>query len=398
MKVLFVSTHLPHAGVVSGHQIVYERIRGLAARGHEIGLIVFDGAGEEEHAASMRPYLREIRFVPRPARCTPAGLLCRSLFRRIPPVYAASFSAAMEQCIGVVCERGGYDVILAEYGTTGQHLRHNRFLPAVRTVISVHHFHSMASYKARIVTGKPAGAAEWFPQQALQRYESDIFRCADHLVCLTPEERDAILGLGPDLHITVVPCGVDPAHFAPDPHARREAAIVFTGYFNDTPNCDALMWFARTAWPGLKRRHPDLVLYAVGAGPSPDLVALSRRDPRIVVTGEVDDIRPYLNRARVFVCPMRLGSGMRVKLLQAMASGLPVVSTTVGAEGIPIEMGENGFLADTPGGFVQYTDLLLTDPALHDRVASGGRRMVVGGFSWEHSLDRLETVLNALVA
>ena len=127
------------------------------------------------------------------------------------------------------------------------------------------------------------------------------------------------------------------------------------------------------------------------------MLDLTCKDPHIIVTGEVDDIRPYLARAQIFVCPNRLGSGMRGKILQAMASGVPVISTTLGAEGISIQQGENGFFADKPQIMAQYIDLLLSDPLLQTNVAKRAREMVVERFSWDRGIDLLETVLHELV-
>ena len=158
------------------------------------------------------------------------------------------------------------------------------------------------------------------------------------------------------------------------------------------------MWFAHTVWPRLKSRYPDLAFYVVGPSPTSDMIELARKDPRIIVTGEVDDIRPYLAKARAFVCPNRLGSGMRGKILQAMASGVPVVATTQSAEGIPIQMGDNGFLADKPRIMAQYIDLLLGDPALQFSIAQHAREMVVEKFSWDRGVDLLEGVLDDVLA
>ena len=127
------------------------------------------------------------------------------------------------------------------------------------------------------------------------------------------------------------------------------------------------------------------------------MLDLARRDPRIVVTGWVEDIRPYLAKARVFVCPNRLGSGMRGKILQAMAAGVPVAATTVGAEGIPIQIGNTGFLADTPDILVQQVSLLLEDEKLRETIARNARAMVEERFSWDRGIDLLESVLHEVV-
>ena len=233
--------------------------------------------------------------------------------------------------------------------------------------------------------------------KGLERYEFAMYRCADRILVLTPEERYGLLGHAPDLRINVIPSGVDTDYYQPTDPGSREQALVFTGNYNDEPNCDAVMWFCHTVWPRLKSRYPDLTFYVVGPRPTSGMLDLARKDPRIIVTGEVDDIRPYLARARVFVCPNRLGSGMRGKILQAMAAGIPVVSTSLGAEGISIQMGDSGFLADKPRIMAQYIDLLLSDPALHASIMRHARVMVVDRFSWDRGIDLLENALHEVV-
>jgi glycosyltransferase involved in cell wall biosynthesis len=125
--------------------------------------------------------------------------------------------------------------------------------------------------------------------------------------------------------------------------------------------------------------------------------ALARSDPRLIVTGEVPDVRTYLNRAAVFVCPVRMGSGMRGKILEAMASGTAVVTTSLGAEGIPAVLGENCLLADDPEMMANQIEWLLSDEPLRRRLAENARRMVVERLSWERTVQRLEETLAELV-
>jgi polysaccharide biosynthesis protein PslH len=397
MKVLFLSSRLPHGRVVSGHMIVYQRITRLFQRGYQVGLAVFAQDGDAGHLPEIRDKLIELEILPAPRRKTGRRLF-DYVFSPIPPRFANSYSPEMFKRVGDMVERTCYDVVVAEFGVMGQYLNVNPYLPAVRKVISVHQCLTIAGQKALELLGwSPRAVREWFALKGLQRYEFDMYRSADHILALTAEERFGVLNYAPDLRITVIPSGVDTNYFKPADPAVKERAIVFTGYYTDEPNRDAVMWFSHSVWPRLKAKYPDLTFYVVGPGPKPDMLDLAKKDPRIIVTGEVDDIRPYLARARIFVCPNRLGSGMRGKILQAMASGVPVVSTTLGAEGISIQQGENGFFADTPRIMEQSLDLLLSDPLLQNKVAKRAREMVVERFSWDRGIDLLETVLHEVV-
>ncbi|MFH0954371.1 MAG: glycosyltransferase [Verrucomicrobiota bacterium] len=399
MKILFISTRLPHAKVVSGHLIVYQRVRRLVERGHQVGLAVFAREDDAAHLADVRPMVCELDVVPSPQRQPVGRRLLDNLFRPVPSRFAAFRSADMFRRVGDMVERSRYDAVVAEFGVMGQYLNQNPYLPAVRKIISVHQCYTLASQKALDLPGYSMLALrEWFGLQRLQKYEFEMYRSADRILVLSSEVRYGLLSFAPDLQVMVIPSGVDTVYFHPADRPTKELALVFTGYYSDEPNRDAVIWFCHTVWPRLKSKYPDLTFYVVGPEPTPAMLELARRDPRIIITGEVDDIRPYLAKARVFVCPNRLGSGMRGKILQAMACGVPVVSTMLGAEGIPLQMGENGFLADQPSIMAQYIDLLLSDPTLQTSVARHAREMVAERFSWDRGVDQLEHLLGDVAA
>ena len=397
MKVLFLSSRLPHPRVVSGHMIVYQRIMRLAQRGHQVGLAVFSHEDDSDHLSHFRDMRVELETVSPPQAKFGRRLLsfcCSST----PPRFANVYSPAMFKCVGDMVERTRYDVVVAEFGEMGQYLNRNPYLPAVRKVISVHQCYTIAGQKAVDLLGfSPRAVRERLALRGLQRYEFNMYRSADRILVLTSEERFGVLNRAPDLRVTVIPSGVDTDYFTPGDPALKERAIVFTGDYTAEANRDAVMWFSHFVWPRLKTKYPDLTFCIVGPGPRPDMLELAKKDPRMIVTGEVDSIRPYLARARVFVCPNRLGSGMRGKILQAMASGVPVVSTMLGAEGISIQQGETGFLADKPRIMAQTIDLLLSDPLLQADVARRAREMVVERFSWDRGIDQLETVLHEVM-
>jgi len=397
MKILFLSTRLPHLRSFSGHGLVFQRIRRLAERGHTIGAAVFSEPGCDEHADELRPFVDALEIVEHPWRVGARGTLTDAVRPRPRPcsMYA---SADMARRVGELVERRRYDVALAEFSVMGQFLDRNVFLPAVRRVISVHHCYTIMNRKALRIRGwRPRTVREWFALKGLQRFEFSVYRAVDRVLALTSELKFGLLQYAPDLRTAVVPIGVDTEYFQPGDPAAREKAILFTGHFNDEPNRDAVARFIIGVWPALRRADPDLRFYVVGPGPTPEMREFSRRDPRIVVTGEVADVRPYLARAQVFVCPMRMGTGVRVKVLEAMAAGVPVVATTAGAEGVPFQIGDTGFLADQPAIMAQYINLLLTDPDLRERISRRARAMMVERFAWDHGIGLLEQVLTEVV-
>ncbi len=400
MKVLFVTRALPHSRVYSGLIIIHHRIRLLAERGYQIGLASFCDPGEAAGMEEMRGLVTELETLPTPPPLTDREKVLSHLFGPVPsPLYQMS-DPRMGELVGRMINRTHYDVVIAEFTDMGQYLFWNVHLPAVRRIISVHSCASSAFQKA--VQIEPRSAASLWKRLALprlRRYEMAMYRSADMVLTLAEEERQAILKMDPNIRIEVSPYGVDTERFSPaaDDEADREESIVFTAYYKDEPNRDAVLWFCHTIWPKLHRLYPALKFYVVGSSPPPEIQDLARRNPGIIVTGEVTDVAPYLARSRIYVCPMRMGTGFRGKILQAMAAGIPVVATTRSAEGLPLEPGYNIMLADTPHVMLENISLLLTDRVLRKRLADRAKAMVRQRFTWARCVDTLENAIREVV-
>lgn len=397
MRILFLAPRLPHAAVTGGHVIVRERIRRLAARGHQVGLACFTEGDDLQHAGEFRSSLVELETRPLPK---PAMLLSRAVrlyTQHVPPYFADFLDRAMMKRVGEMVERGRYDVVIAEFSPMGQYLFRNPYLPAVRKVISCHYSIATTYRKvADVLRFRLRGLRSWLNVKSLQRYEVEMFRHVDRILVLTSQDRFEILHHEPALRISVLPAGVDTTQFTPPAEDGREDALLFSGHYENLANLDAVMWFAHEVWPSVSRRHAGLKFLIVGPGAERTLRTLGQRDPNIVVAGRVDDIRDQLRRARVFVCPVRLGAGLRVKILEAMAMGLPIVTTSLGGAGLPLYTGENCFIADQPALMADYIDLLLTDDELRAAISRRARALAVERFAWDRSMDTLEGLLDAL--
>jgi glycosyltransferase involved in cell wall biosynthesis len=399
MRILFLCNVVPHGNVVSGAINVYHRIRLLAQRGHTVGLAAFTTRTDEPHIGAIRAMLHEMELVPRPLR---NGFLRRfpdSLFPLLPREFSDWYSPVMRQTVGRMITQNHYDLVVAEFSVMGQYLHCNPFLPAVRRVISCHSCLTTSSRKE--IGVRPYAPSCWRRKLALKRlqdYEFGMYRSADQILTLTGEERMDLLRYNPDLNIRVVPYGVDVDYFKPTPSRDPEESLVYTGYFAQEPNSDAFIWFVKAVWPWLRAKHPGLKFYVVGEGVTHAMRSAAANDPRIVITGPVDDMACYLARGRIFVCPIRMGTGFRGKILQAMAAGLPVVATTLAAEGIPAQNGQNIILADTPATMSRGIDLLLSDAGLRRSIAANARDLVVRRFAWSQCVDLFEKILIDLLA
>ena len=225
----------------------------------------------------------------------------------------------------------GYDLVVAEFSAMGQYLSRNPYLPAVRKIVSCHF--SGATFSpdfAYNLNAPKSGPRLRLGLNRLLSYEINTYHDVDRVLVLTAHDRYSLLNADPTLRVNVIPVGVDAVYFRPSTEPPpEEQAIIYTGQYEVYSNLDAVKWFVATCWPILKSRRPGLKFYVIGPGSQTALRELARKDQSIIVTGGVDDIRPFLRLASLFVCPVRLGSGLRFKLLEAMASGSAVCQISV---------------------------------------------------------------------
>lgn len=399
MKILFLTKLLPHPRGISGSIIIYNRMRYLVERGHQVSLLAFTHPEDEPYVAELRSLVTELEMLPAPQAESLPKRLAYQAFSTTPSPFREMRSWAMRRRVGEMVERGHFHVVIAEFSAMGQYLYRNPYLPAVRRIISCHECCTKVFATAmRFHRWSPSGLMKRIGFNQVRQYEFAMYRNVDHVLVLTPQERYVLLDYAPNLRITVVPHGVDVNYYSPAPMAAREDSLIFVGYYFNESNRDAVHWFVRTVWPQLKKTHPHLKFYVVGRGATASIRDLARRDPQIVVTGEVQDIRDHLARAKVFICPIRIGSGFRAKILEAMASGVPVVATSLGAEGIPTGGGETILLADTPAQMVKCIRLLITDADLSATMAAKARDLVVQRFARENGLAALNRVVCDVVA
>jgi glycosyltransferase involved in cell wall biosynthesis len=317
----------------------------------------------------------------------------------VPNYFLLNFHPAMYERLREMVKRRSYDVVISEYSMVAQYLYRNPDLSGIKRVMSVHECYYLARKKALQVQGllSREGFSSLLYLKGLKKYEFSVYADADRVLVLTPQGRDELLAIEPGMDVAVVPHGVDIEQFREPDDCAREEAVMFLGNYPHDPNRDAVMWFYEHAWPQVVKEVPDARFYVVGKDPTPDLLELARRDPSVIVTGTVEDVRPYFARSKVFICPVRIGGGFRGKVLEAMAMGLPVVSTALGAEGVPATDGDQLFLEDDPAAFARRVVELLRDQDLRGQVGKRARLMVEEFFSWEKGVDILEEVLEDVV-
>jgi glycosyltransferase involved in cell wall biosynthesis len=196
--------------------------------------------------------------------------------------------------------------------------------------------------------------------------------------------------------LSVVPNGVDTEQFQPGPEAAGPPHLVFTGAMGWQPNAEAMIYFCREILPAVRAHFPDVQLSIVGLQPPAEVVALGQQ-PNIHVTGFVPDVRPYIAEATVYIAPLKLGSGTRLKILEAMAMGKAVISTTIGAEGLEVTDGRHLLIADSAADFASRICELLADPGRRQALGQAGRALVEACYDWRAVAASLDGVYRQVV-
>ncbi|MEE8390267.1 MAG: glycosyltransferase [Anaerolineae bacterium] len=240
------------------------------------------------------------------------------------------------------------------------------------------------------------GAAYSFVQwRRLHRYEAQVCRRADRVLAVSDVDAVMLQELVPGLDVTVVPNGVDTRAYQSGIRNQkseiRNPTLVFTGTMDFRPNVDAVLWFAQKVLPRVQAEVPDVHFFVVGQRPHRRLAGL-QSDPAITLTGWVEDARPYIAAAAVYVVPLRIGGGTRLKLLEAMAMSRPVVATSLGAEGYPVTDGRELLLADTPADFATAVVALLRVPERRAELGQVARAFVEQQYDWQAIVPRVEAV------
>ncbi len=252
----------------------------------------------------------------------------------------------------------------------------------------------------RLLVGAPYSLVQ---SLKLAAYERSLLRTYDHVVVVSEDDRQALLRLQRKATLSIIPNGVDTQYFAPPTHdlgysptspyptdtASPNATLVFTGTLDFRPNIDAITWFVQQVLPIITTHRSDVQVIVVGRRPTPAVQALHTGD-RVQIIGEVDDVRPMMASAAVYIVPMRMGGGIRLKLLEALAMERGVVSTTMGAEGVPeLRHGSHLLLADTPRSFAAAVLLLLNTPAYRQQLGEAGGALVRDYYDWQAIVPRL---------
>jgi polysaccharide biosynthesis protein PslH len=394
MEILFLSQLVPYP-LDAGPKIrIYHVLQHLASLGHQITLVAFRrGSDSRESIDHLRQYCHDVHTVPiRRSRMRDAWHLAQSLITNQPFLITRDRMAAMDEVLQKLLAHGAYDAIhadqlwMAQYALAAQ----ARYRSEGKPMITLDQHNAVFLIPKRLASGAGNPLMRVLlnrESDRLAHYEVETCRQFDHVVWVSAEDRRAVAEVangtgsqGPTE--SIIPICVDTeakAVIRRNPGGRR---VTFLGGLHWLPNREGIHWFVRNVWPLVVAQVPDALLTIVGKDASIGLASPDSPAGNLEVVGYVADPAPYLADTAAFIVPLHAGGGMRVKILDAWSWGLPIVATTIGAEGVAYRDGENLLLANTEETFAQAVVRLLREPELAARLGAAGRRTVETHYDW----------------
>lgn len=382
MKLLWVKSDFLHPTDRGGQIRTLEMLRRLHAR-HEVDFIALTDGTQPEGPARAHEYSRRhYAIAHRAPDKRSAGFafqLLQGLFSPLPVSINRWRSEPMRRRIAELDAAERYDAIVCDFLFSAPNL------PDPRRAVLFQHNVEAVIWRRHAEHGATPLHRAYFGMQhrRMQAYEAEICRLSRRVIAVS--EQDArTMEHDYGLHdVAAVPTGVDCEYFQPPETAEPKADLVFLGSMDWLPNIDGARWFTSEVLPLIRRELPECTVALAGRSPVPELLEMAARDPRLTATGTVPDVRPWLHGSSVSIVPLRIGGGTRLKIYESMAAGVPVVSTTVGAEGLDVADGETIRLADSPAAFAEACCRLLRDQAEARRMAERARHMVAVRYSWD---------------
>lgn len=320
--------------------------------------------------------------------------LLKNLWSPYPYIVTSHYTERYKQALEKVLAAKEYDLIICEWTPYAIYVQH---MPAIKRIAVAHNIES--SIWRRYEENEVNSAKRVYmriQRQKVEAFEQNCFRWFDGAVSVSEPEAATIKQFGVSYPVAVIDNGVDTEYFAPRDTVQPQPCLVFTGSMDWRPNQDAARYFVEEIWPTVKRRCPQMQVFFVGRNPSPDVKALEQQQG-VFITGTVDDIRPYIADAAVYIVPLRIGGGSRLKILEAMAMKKAIVSTAVGAEGLKVENGRHLLIADTPEQFAEAVERCLENEPLRRCLGANGRTLVEEQYRWEQLGKRYHEYLTTIV-
>lgn len=384
MRVLFVTPYVPSIVRIRP----YALIRELARLGHQVTLAcLVQPEWEARYISDVKVYCEEVQPVALGRLGSYLHTLA-SLPTRLPMSVAYCRSAAFEHLVENLAQSGKFDIMHAEFIRTTPTTRYLVGLPKVYDAVDSLALAYERSYHSAMVPWKQR-LVSWFEWAKLRDYEQRVLKDYDCRLASSPVDAQALEA--PGLKVEVLSNGVDLDFFRFQEKPRQPGTIIFLGKMSYYVNIASVLWFYHQVLPLVRQGYPQAQFKIIGREPASKIQALSS-DPAVEVTGTVPDVRPFLEQATLAVCPMICGSGIQNKMLEAMASGTPCVSTSLASQALQVQPGREILVADDPEDFARAVLELLASAPLRRQLAENGRLYVERNHDWKEIGQQLNTI------
>ena len=401
MHILWIKTELLHPVDKGGRIRTYHMLRALKDRHRVTYLTLDDGQAAPDAVDRAAEYSDALVRVSHrtAAKRSPRfyGELVANLFSRLPYAVAKYRSPRLTGELRRLVREEQVDVVICDFLAPSLNVPEDLGVPVV---LFQHNVEAMIWQRHAEVRRQPLShvyfAEQW---RRMVRFEREECRRFDRVIAVSRQDSKVIRREYGVADVVDVPTGVDTGYFRPSGLVAAEPMdMVFTGSMDWLPNEDGIRWFVDEVLPLIRAEEPGATLTVVGRHPPAAIRDLAEHDPGVRVTGTVPDVRPYVERSALFVVPLRIGGGTRLKIFEAMAMERPVVSTTIGAEGLPVTDGQDIVLADTAGDFAAAVVRLLRNPAERQAVGQRAAAKVRAEHAWDRVADRFMELAAPAVA
>ena len=388
MRILFVSHRFPYPPTFGSKVRAFNVIRHLA-KAHEVTVLSLARSDEElAEAAGIAPFCHAHRAF-RVHNLVQAGKLAATLASSITASEAFFHSRAMQREIDVQLVGGHVDLVFAHCSAVGRYVEHQHGVPVLMDFCDLdsRKWQDYVAHKAW-----PLSLGYRWEAFRMASAERRLSRHFEQITVATPGEVQTLAQLGVHERVDWFPNGVDVEFFQPSTEAHDANLVTFVGRMDYFPNEQCMVEFCADVLPGLRRRRPGLRLQIVGAEPTSRVRDLARLDG-VTVTGSVPDVRPYVQQSALTISPLRIARGTQNKILEAMAMGVPVVSSRVAAAGVDAVVGEHLLAADSAQELADAVLRVLQEPTERQRLAQAGRARVLTHHAWPNAMQRLDAII-----
>jgi sugar transferase (PEP-CTERM/EpsH1 system associated) len=385
MNILFLCSRFPYPPNRGDKLRAFNIIRELSSANHRLYLISFIAESKElNYLDHLKRYCEEVivEYLP-PYRSQIKAAL--GLFSKRPLQIAYYQSRKMRRRIHEFLNQNSIDLIYVHLFRMASYVEHHQNLYKLVDLTDAVSSEMEKSLEYRSGINKWIYSLEF---SRIREYERKITTGFDECWVISQRDAEILKKLSPSSNIVVMPNGVNMNFFRPLNNSTKEKIIIFVGHLRVDHNIDAVLFFYHDIFPLIIKKYPETNFYIVGPDPHSKIKNLCK-DPRVIVTGFIEDLNHYLNKAMVFVAPLRFASGIQNKILEAMSAGVPVVCSSLANEGLQAKVGQDILVADNPLEFANLVNDLMNNPKKVEFLTQNAREFVRRNFNWNLAVDRI---------